>query len=87
MAIARALVRDPSLILADEPTSILDEEMTKRVMEIFSELHQRGKTILFATQDHRLIQHYPNRVVPLTAGKKEGPEGSEKVKSQECSLS
>lgn len=87
VAIARALVRDPSLILADEPTSILDDEMTERVMEIFSELHQQGKTILFATQDTQLIQHYPHRVVPLMVDRKGDSEGREEVRSEGCSLS
>lgn len=86
VAIARALVRDPSLVLADEPTSILDEGMTERVMGIFSELHQQGKTILFATQDHQLVQRYPHRVVPLLAGKKGDPDGREEVRSEGCSL-
>lgn len=70
VAIARALVKDPSLILADEPTALLDEEMTEKVMEIFSELHQKGTTILFATQDSNLIQRHPYRVISLTAGKR-----------------
>lgn len=68
VAIARALVKDPSLILADEPTGLLDDEMTAKVMEILSELHQKGTTILFATQDSNLIQRHPYRVISLVAG-------------------
>ncbi len=88
VTIARALVKDPSLILADEPTSILDDEMTARVMEIFTEFHQRGTTIVVATQDNQLIQHHPHhRVISLSGGKAGEAESNEEVKSIECSLS
>lgn len=51
VAIARALIRDPELILADEPTGALDSENTKRIMEIFANLHAQGKTILIVTHE------------------------------------
>lgn len=70
VAIARALVKDPSLVLADEPTGLLDDEMTEKVMEIFSELHQKGTTLLVATQDSNLIQRHPYRVVALIVAKR-----------------
>jgi cell division transport system ATP-binding protein len=70
VAIARALVNDPPLLLADEPTGNLDDPMTLEVMEIFKDLHHRGTTIVFATQDIDLIQRYPYRVVYLLNGKK-----------------
>ncbi len=83
VAIARALAKDPSLILADEPTGNLDEEMTEKVMEIFSELHRRRTTIVFATQDANLIQRHPYRVIPLMAWKRRDEENNEGVKSEE----
>ena len=86
VAIGRALVKDPALILADEPTSILDDEMTGRVMEIFSELHQKGTTIVFATQDANLVQRHPYRVIPLIEGKRGDEENNEGVRSEGCSL-
>ncbi len=82
VAIARALVKESSLILADEPTGILDDEMTGKVMEIFSELHQKGTTIVFATQDANLIQRHPYRVIPLMAGKRGDAESNEGVRSE-----
>jgi cell division transport system ATP-binding protein len=82
VAIARALVKESSLILADEPTGILDDEMTGKVMEIFSELHQKGTTIVFATQDANLIQRHPHRVIPLMAGKRGDAESNEGVRSE-----
>ncbi|OGP74780.1 MAG: hypothetical protein A2V86_16130 [Deltaproteobacteria bacterium RBG_16_49_23] len=82
VAIARALVKDSPLILADEPTSILDDEMTGKVMALFSELHQKGTTIVFATQDTRLIQRYPHRVLSLVAGNAGDAKNSEGVKAE-----
>lgn len=51
IAIARALINDPKVILADEPTGNLDEENTKSVMRILSELHQTGVSIVVVTHD------------------------------------
>lgn len=82
VAIGRALVKDPSLILADDPTSILDDEMTEKVMEIFSQLHQKGTTIVFATQDTRLIQRYPHRAIPLVARREGDAETHGEVRSE-----
>jgi len=50
-AIARALVNEPRLILADEPTGALDSKSTQELMELFSELHETGSTILLITHD------------------------------------
>jgi len=69
VAIARALVNDPPLLLADEPTGNLDGQMTSDVMRIFTDLHQRGATILFATHDTHLIQRYPHRVIRMAEGR------------------
>lgn len=51
VCIARALINDPKIILADEPTANLDEANEAKVIEIFHTLHQRGKTIVVATHD------------------------------------
>jgi len=79
VAIARALVNDPPLILADEPTGVLDDRMTEEMMGIFSELHQGGATIVFATQDTGLVQCYPYRMIPLPARRRGDTETSEGV--------
>jgi len=70
VAIARALVNDPPLLLADEPTGNLDDPMTLDVMQIFTDLHHRGATIVFATHDMDLIQRYPYRAIYLLKGRK-----------------
>jgi cell division transport system ATP-binding protein len=70
MAIARALINDPRLLLADEPTGDLDAQMTTDVMGIFTSLHSRGTTVVFATHDIDLIERYPHRVIYIFNGKK-----------------
>ncbi|BAB07392.1 ABC transporter ATP-binding protein [Halalkalibacterium halodurans] len=52
VAIARALVTNPRFILADEPTGALDSRSSEQVLELFSSLHQEGKTVVMITHDH-----------------------------------
>jgi len=68
VAIARALVNSPPLILADEPTGNLDARMTLDIMEIFTDLHQSGTTIVFATQFTGLVKRFPYRVIQILDG-------------------
>ena len=68
VAIARAVVNSPPLLLADEPTGNLDAKMTVEVMRIFADLHQKGMTILFATQYTGLIKYFPYRVIRISNG-------------------
>ena len=69
VAIARALITHPPLLLLDEPTGNLDRQMTTDVMEIFSQLHEKGTTIVLATHNMELLQQYPYRRITLQAGK------------------
>ncbi|HSX23823.1 MAG TPA: ABC transporter ATP-binding protein [Candidatus Saccharimonadales bacterium] len=66
-AIARALVNDPSIIIADEPTGNLDSASSRLVMELLSEIHQSGSTILMVTHNPELTR-YANRVVFMRDG-------------------
>ncbi len=68
VAIARALVNDPEIILADEPTGNLDSKTGKEVLEIFSTLHQQGRTIIIITHDESITKH-AQRVVLIKDGK------------------
>ena len=66
-AIARALVNDPSIIIADEPTGNLDSASSRLVMELLSEIHQAGSTILMVTHNPELTR-YASRVVFMRDG-------------------
>lgn len=61
-ALARAVILSPDLVLADEPTGNLDDEMSDRLLQLLVELHKSGKTILIATHDLNLIRAIKPRV-------------------------
>lgn len=62
-AVARALVNDPELILADEPTGNLDTVTSARIMELIAELHAAGRTIVLITHDMEVAALAPRRIV------------------------
>ena len=62
ICIARALLNDPKLILADEPTGNLDPETGHQIMEILHKVGQSGTTILMITHNLQWIQEFPGRV-------------------------
>ena len=65
VAIARALVHDPPLILADEPTGNLDSTSGFSVMQLLSDLHKAGKTVMVVTHDSRMLQFASNTIYLL----------------------
>jgi cell division transport system ATP-binding protein len=69
LAIARAVVNRPAVLVADEPTANLDAESAARILDIFVSFHQVGVTLLVATHDQALIQRYGKRVLRLAAGR------------------
>jgi putative ABC transport system ATP-binding protein len=67
-AIARAIVNEPSLILADEPTGNLDTKTGLEILEIFDRMHQKGETIVIVTHDPRIAERC-GRVVSIVDGR------------------
>ncbi len=70
VAIARSLANDPLILLADEPTGNLDSATTREILELFDQLHQRGRTILMVTHEDEVAAH-ARRVVTLRDGQVE----------------
>src|SRR3954463_304400 len=69
LAIARAVVQRPSIVLAHEPTANLDAESARRIVDIFVEFNQVGVTLLIATHDQALVTQYGKRLLQLDAGR------------------
>ena len=69
IAIARALVNDPQLVLADEPTGNLDPDLSLEIMNLFREINARGTTVVVATHDRELIRRVGRRAVTLDHGR------------------
>lgn len=63
VGIARALLNDPELILADEPTGNLDPQTSVEVMQVLQEINKNGNTILMATHDYALLLKYPSKTL------------------------
>jgi cell division transport system ATP-binding protein len=68
IAIARSLVNDPAIVLADEPTGNLDPDLSLEIMNLFREINARGTTVVIATHDRELIQRVGRRSVTLDHG-------------------
>jgi cell division transport system ATP-binding protein len=68
IAIARALVNDPQLVLADEPTGNLDPDLSLEIMNMFREMNSRGTTVVVATHDRELIRRVGRRAITLEHG-------------------
>jgi len=67
-ALARAIVKSPALLLADEPTGNLDEEMAGEILDLIKDIWSRGTTVLFATHQARLATQLKRRTLRLEGG-------------------
>jgi len=76
VAFARALVNDPGLLLADEPTGNLDDESAQRIVELMIRAHQDGATVIVATHDPQLLRSVCGRQIALRAGRVVSGEGA-----------
>jgi cell division transport system ATP-binding protein len=69
VAVARALINDPALVLADEPTGNLDPDLALDIMNLFRDINARGTTVLVATHDRELIRRVARRTVAIEQGR------------------
>ena len=69
VSLARALVNNPALIIADEPTGNIDPEMSYEIIELLSEINKRGTTVLVVTHEHELVKSFGKRVITIDEGR------------------
>lgn len=69
IAIGRALIGRPDLLLADEPTNALAEPQARRLLDLFQTLSRRGVTVIVATHNENLLRAYPNAAIALENGR------------------
>jgi cell division transport system ATP-binding protein len=69
VVIARALLNDPEIILADEPTGNLDPETSEEIVLLLKQISQMGTAVLIATHDYHIIRTFPSRIIKCENGK------------------
>ncbi len=69
VVIARAILNNPSILLADEPTGNLDPDVADGIFKLFQDINKKGTAILMATHNHELLRKYPYRVLKCEKGK------------------
>jgi len=69
VAVARALINQPEILLADEPTGNLDPELSEEILRLFLDINLQGTTVIFATHDRELIARVGRRVLTLEAAR------------------
>jgi cell division transport system ATP-binding protein len=69
VVIARSLLNNPSILLADEPTGNLDPDVADGIFKLFQDINKKGTAILMATHNHDLLRKYPYRVLKCEKGK------------------
>ena len=74
IAIARAIVNNPTILLADEPTGNLDSEITQDIMNLFKNINERGTTVVIATHNKNLAHQYSDKHILLEKSRIVNPE-------------
>lgn len=67
-AIARAVIHQPGVLIADEPTGNLDPKLSEEIMDLFERVSAQGTTIFIATHDHAMVERRKKRTLQITAG-------------------
>ncbi len=68
VGLARALVNNPSLIIADEPTGNIDPTLSYEIVDLLNEINRRGTTVIMVTHEHTLVKRFHRRVVEINNG-------------------
>ena len=68
VGLARALVNNPSLIIADEPTGNVDPQMSYDIVQMLTQINEKGTTVLMVTHEHELVHQFNHRVITLDKG-------------------
>ena len=68
VGLARALVNNPSMIIADEPTGNIDPALSFEIVALLSEINRRGTTVLMVTHEHSLVKHFHKRIIQIHSG-------------------
>jgi cell division transport system ATP-binding protein len=73
IAVARAVITRPNLLLCDEPTSNVDTKLARRLMHLFAQLCKLGTTVVLATHSDDLVERYPHPILHMAKGRLRGP--------------
>ena len=68
VGLARALVNNPAILVADEPTGNVDPNMSYEIVELFTEINRRGTTVIMVTHEHQLVRDFNRRVIMIENG-------------------
>ena len=68
VGLARALVNNPSMIIADEPTGNIDPALSYEIVDLLSAINERGTTVLRVTHEHSLVKHFHKRIIQIHSG-------------------
>ena len=68
VGLARALVNNPSMIIADEPTGNIDPALSYEIVDLLSAINERGTTLLMVTHEHSLVKHFHKRIIQIHSG-------------------
>ena len=79
VVIARALLNDPEIILADEPTGNLDPETSENLLKLLQEINESGRTIIMATHDYELVKKFEARTIRFEKGKIEEADNTQEI--------
>ncbi len=86
IAIARALIHKPDLLIADEPTGNLDPLLSEEIIDLFERVSKQGTTVVIATHDHGLVQRRNKKVLELRQGEVREIASSELIKNISATL-